>query len=227
MADLSTVTNIRDAWYRLVGTVPEDAALQELSEGENDVAYIYLTSGCHDAQSYMLDQGYLGWCQRSGALTWTGTDATTGGKYASLPTDYLRADGNRDRSALVEAGGDRWGSQIDQEDEIAKGNYFYFKGDNIWLARSASPPTTVYLKYHYQHPEWVSDVTIDFPLSSRSLMVAYAADLAKNENWFTGGNEEISRILAAVRSAETKARKYARQTKQPRRFRKQRTFGRF
>ncbi len=226
MADLTTVTVIRDAFYRLVGTVPDDTALSEMSESENDVAYIYLTQGCHTAQKYLLDQAYLGWRQRSDALTWTGTDATTGGRYSSLPSDYLRADGNRDRSALVKAGGDRWGRQIDQENDTAKGNYFYFIGDEIWLARGASPPT-VYLKYHYQHPEWVSDVTIDFPLDVRPLLIAYAANLAKNENWFTGSAEEKLAIREAVSQAENNARKYARQTKQPRQWRKKPTYGRF
>ena len=226
MADLDSVTTIRDAFYRLVGTVPADTALSELSEGENDVAYLYLTQGCRDAQDYMLDQKYLGWRKRSDALTWTGTDATTGGRYSSLPSDYLRADGSRERSALVLVGGNRWGHQVEQEDDIIKGNYFYFIGDQLWLARGASPPT-VYLKFHYMHPEWTADVTIDFPLKARSLVVAYAADLASNENWFTGDAEEKTAIRKAVLQAENNARKYARQTKQGRQWRKQRVLGRF
>ena len=226
MADLDSVANILEAWYRLVGSISKDGALVEQGEAVDEIGYIYLTQGCRSAQDYMLDQKYLGWRKRTDAISWTGSDATTGGRYATLPSDYLRADGNLTRSALVTAGGDRWGDQVEQENDIIKGNYFYFIGDQLWLARIATPPT-VYLKYHYMHPEWKSDVTIDFPLKVRSLVVAHAADLASNENWFTGGVDEKNAIRKALLQAENNARKYARQTKQARKLRKPRVFGRF
>lgn len=225
MSDLDTVAKVRHAWYRLVGSVPADSALTELGESEDDVAYLYLTSGCRDAQQYMLHNGYNGWRQRSSALSWSGTDATTGGKYSDLPTDFLRADGNRDRSALVQANGDRWGTQIDAEDDNAKGNYFYFLGDEIWLARTASPPTTLYLKYNYQHPVWTSGVTIDFPANVRSLIVAYAANSAKEENWFIGDHTMEAKVREAVLLAEKKVRMFVRQTKQSRQWRRPQRLG--
>jgi len=227
MAQLDSVANILEAWYRLVGSIPTDFALTELGEAEDEVGYIYLTQGSHDAQLYMLDNGYKGWCQRSDALSWEGTDATTGGKYDDLPADFLRADGNQDRSALVQTNGDRWGTQIETENDTAKGNYYYFKGDEIWLARTASPPTTLYLKYHYAHPEWESDTTIDFPMRARSLVVAEAANAAKEENWFVGDHTMEAKIREAVLLAQKRARLCARQTKQPRRFRKQKVLGRW
>ncbi len=227
MAQLDSVARILEAWYRMVGSVPADYGLTELGEAQDEVGYIYLTSGCHDAQEWMLDNGYQGWRQRSGALSWTGSDATTGGVYSDLPADFLRLDGNRDRSALVEANGDRWGAQLDSVDDTVKGNYFYLVGDELWLARTADPPTTLYAKYHYQHPEWESGITIDFPMKARALIVAYAAQSAMNENWFTGGNDERLAITRAVSLAEEKARKVARQGKHARQWRKQKVYGRW
>ena len=226
--ELDTVAKVRYAWYRLMGSLPADYALQELGEGEDDVAYVYLTQGCRNAQLWMLDNGYQGWRQRSDALSWTGSDATTGGRYDDLPSDFLQLDGNRDRSALVQANGDRWGPQIDSKDDNIKGNGFYILGEEIWLARSASPPSTLYMKYHYEHPAWTSTVTIDFPMNARSLIVAEAADSAMNENWFIGDNEERAAINRMLLKAQAKTRRFVRQTKQSRQWRKpQRLGGRF
>jgi len=226
MAQLESVAQILEAWYRLLGSVPTDYALTELGEAEDEIGYIYLTQGCHDAQVYLIDQGYRGWRQRTAALTWAGTDATTGGQYASLPADFLKADGHKEKSPLVKVNGDRWGQLIDDEDDNVKGNYFYFVGDKLWLARTASPPT-VYLKYHYQHPEWTAAVTIDFPIIVRSLIVAYAANLAKDESWYVGDETDKRTIREAVLSAERRAQKFARQGKQNKQWRRPQIYGRW
>ena len=169
MAELSSVEKVKDAWYRMVGTEVDDPALTELGESADDVAYLYLTSGSREAQRWMLRMGYDGWRKRSSAMTtWTGSDATTGGRYNSLPSDFLRAWGNSRVSALVKANGDRWGQQIDPESEYRFGNNYYFRDENLWITRQAKPPTTLYLEYHYLHPSWSSSVTIDFPLEAPS-----------------------------------------------------------
>lgn len=220
MADLTTVAQNLARFYRLVGSTSADAALVLQGEAVNAVAYEAFTQGTRLAQLWMLDQGYQGWRQRSAALSWTGTDATTGGKYSALPADFLRAYGNKTRSALVEANGDRWGVQIDADEDYLTGDLFYFRDDEIWLARDAAPPTTIYLAYHYMHPLWTASVTIDFPLTSRGLLAPYAAWVAADDNWLPGGEEMLAKIERAVKKAEVMARKLSRQTKEPRRFNK-------
>lgn len=220
--ELSTVARCRNAFLRLVGTDDTDSALTDLGEAANEVVDLYLTRGCRDAQRWMLKMGYDGWRKRSSALTFTGTDAADGGQKATLPSDFMRTSGNTRRSALREASGDSWGAQIDQEEDSHKGNYYYLRGTELWLARTAVPPTTVYLDYHYQHPTWtgLADGSIDFPLEVRPLIIAEAANVAKEENWLPGGRDMEAKIERALARAREAARDFARQTKGPRTFRK-------
>ena len=229
MSDLDTVNKCVDAFYRLVGTVGTDPALTELGESTDEVAYTYLTRGTRVAQRWLLKMSYHGWRKRSAAITWSGTDAADGGRYLTLPSDFLRAAGTQQYSCLVEADGDRWGTMIEPEDAHLKGDYFYFRGstsgDQIWLARNASPPTTVYLEYHYIHPLWTASVTIDFPLEIRALFVAEAANEAKEENWLPGGREMETKIERALIRAKEEARDFARRSKQTRTIRKPPRYG--
>ena len=220
--ELDSHARIRKALYRLVGTDEDDPALTAQDEAANEVADTFLTRGCRKAQRWMIKQGYDGWLKRSSALTWSGTDATDGGRYSALPSDFLRAFGNRRKSALTEADGDRWGTEIDPEQSTMQGNYYYVQGTRLWIARRASPPTTLYLWFHYMHPEWdnLADAAIDFPLEARALIPATAADLAKEENWLPGGQEMKQAIARALAAAQEEARDIARPTKSPRRFRK-------
>lgn len=221
--ELTSVALLREAFYRLVGTTSGDGGLTEQGEGDDDVAYIALTQGIRSAQRWMLSCGYGGWKQRSAALTFLGTDAADGGRYVARPTDFLRADGDFRRSALVEADGTRWGQQIDARDAIARGNYWYIDGEQLWLGRQASPPTPVYLRYHYRHPvitAVLADASIVFPVEARPLIVAEAANEAKEENWLLGGRELETKIERKLMRAREKARDIARPTKQPRQFQK-------
>ena len=223
--ELDSVTKIREAWYRLLGTTEDDPALVEQTEAVNDVAYEFLTVGCREAQRHMLKMGFKGWRKRSAALSWSGTDAADGGRYSALPTDFLRAYGNRTVSALREASGDRWGSEIDPDDDNLKGDYYYIRGEQLWLGRSASPPATVYLDYHYKHPLWSASVTIDFPMDARMLIVAEAAAAAMLESWLLGGPELEQKISRALMQWRERARGISRATKSPRQFAKPVRFG--
>lgn len=233
--ELTTVALVREEWYRLVGTTPDDAALTDLDEDTNEVAYIALTRGCRAAQRWMLKMGYGGWRQRSSALSFSGSDASTGGRYASLPSDFLRTVGrNRaqagyDRqSALREANGDLWGIEIDETQDHRKGNYYYIRGEQLWLARTAQPPTTLYLDYHYKHPLWDGDLDdddIDFPVDCRHLIVAEAASVAMEENWFLLDETGKQAITRALVKAREEARDIVRQTKMPRRFHRAPRYG--
>ena len=218
--ELTTEARILLAFYRLLGEESGDLQLVAQGEGDDDVAYLALTRGARQAQRWMLDMGYGGWRQRSSALSWSGTDSTTGGTYSALPTDWLKLYGNFRRSALVEANGDRWGQEINPEDDHLKGNLYYVRGEQIWLARTASPPTTLYVDYHYKHPTFASGITVDFPMDARSLIVGEAGVAAMDENWLLGGPEMEAKILAFLERAREQARHIARATKQPRQMRK-------
>lgn len=230
--ELSSVALIREAWYRLVGTTPDDAALTDLGEATDEVAYLALTRGSRVAQRWMLKMGYGGWRQRSAALTFSGTDDADGGRYVALPSDFLRTAGrNRvsaghDRqSALRAANGTPWGVEIDETQDHYRGNYYYLRGEQLWLARTAQPPGTLYLDYHYTHPVWSSGTTIDFPVDARSLIVAEAANVAMEENWYPLDDAGKQAILRAVRNAREEARDLVRQTKTPRRLQKAPRYG--
>lgn len=227
--DLTTVEEHLEAWYRLVGSVSGDQALEEQSEDTDEVGYINLTRGCRRAQRSMIRMGFGGWRKRSAALVFTGSDAVDGGVKTVLPSDFLRAYGNDRRSALTEANGNRWGSRIDEMDDHLKGDLYYIRGEELWLARTASPPTTVFLDYHFQHPAWDSSLQagtgIDFPLEARALIVAQAAYTAMHDNWLPGGAELETKIDRALKVAETEARYISRPDKQARQFRKVRRFG--
>jgi len=216
--ELSTVAQFRAAFYRLLGVESTDDALLENSETANEVADIYLTGGLRDAQRWMLDCGYGGWRKRSSALTWSGTDAADGGRYSALPDDFLRTCGSVRQSALREANGDRWGQEITDEENYLKGDYYYVRGSQLWLARSAAPPTVVYLEYHYTHPKFETGVTFDFPVDARMLAIAEAANAAKEEAWLPSGQETEQKIERALARARQKARGVCRQTKSPRVF---------
>lgn len=223
--DITTVDQAVDAFYRLTGTESDDPALVAHGEAVDDVVYTFLTMGCRDAQRWMLKMGYGGWRQRSAALTFSGTDAADGGRYVALPTDFLRAFGNNRVSPLVEANGDRWGTLIDDDDGTMRGNAIYVRGEQLWLGRQATPPTTLYLDYHYRHPVWNASTTIDFPLDARYLIVAEAANLAMAENWLPGDNAMERKIEVALMRWRERVRGIARQTKQPRQFAKAARFG--
>lgn len=222
MSDLDSVTAILRRFYRLVGTRSADPELRRRDEELDEVAYTYLTLGSRSAQFFMLDAGYHGWRKRSSALSFSGTDESDGGRYVDLPSDFLRAFGSKriNSSSLVEPDGTPWGSEIDARDDHLRGDMYYFRGigDQLWLARGAKPPETLYLDYHYRHPEWDENVTIDFPLLIRDLIPTYAATKAMDDNWLPGGQDYELKIDRARKRAEVDARKLARPSKEPRRF---------
>lgn len=229
--ELDTVAKIKAAFFRLVDTEADDPELTLLDEGANDVFELLITRGYRSAQRWMLGEGYQGWRKRSSALTFTGTDAADGGRSTNVPTDFLKAYGNKRRSCLVEANGHRWGTEIQPDTDRGRADYFYFRGSDdkgmqLWLALTASPPATIFLEYHYLHPDWTSldDDKIDFPLENRFLGVAEAANFAMVEAWLPGGSELEVKIARSLSHARTEARRQVRQTKQPREILKVRRF---
>lgn len=220
--ELSTVDAHKHELMSLLGVTADDEGLVARGETTAEVIERLLTRGCRKAQRWMLDQGYYGWRKRSTALSWSGGDSTDGGRYASLPTDFLRALGRDRESALQEANGNRWGRQVNPEDSELRGNGYYFLGDQVWLLRNANPPSTLYLVYHYQHPVWTGllDANIDFPTDARPLIVAEGANTGKEESWFALDQDQRVAIDRAVRMAREDARNVARQSKATKKFRR-------
>ena len=227
--EYDTVVKILAGFFRLVGTVSGGQELIEQGEDPDDIAYLNITRGCRKAQRWMLDNGFGGWRKRTASvLTFSGSDTFDGGRFTAPPADFLRAYGDHRRSCLVEANGDRWGSEVTEQRDHEKGNLFYFRGQELWLGRTAEPPTNLYLDYHYIHPAWdmsLDDADIDFPIEARYLIVAMAAETAMDDNWLPGGRELENKIERAVTRAQNEARHVARPTKQPRQFQKVRRFG--
>lgn len=223
MSDLTTVAQFVQGFYRLVGSESGDGALTLQGEAQDAVAYEALTRGARSAQLFMLDAGYQGWRKRSSAVTWLGADATDGGRYVALPSDALRiyGDAKPGRSALVTADGRRWGTQVEPEEDHRTGDGYYVRGEQLWLTRNASPPSTLYIDYHYIHPAWSSslqDDDIDFPLTTRPIISPYAAEIAMEDNWLPGGLEMKAAISGAVARAEKEVRRFVRSSKRPRQF---------
>lgn len=223
--ELDTVAKHLRAFYRLTWTTAADDALLQVGDAQDDIAYTFLTIGSRNAQRWLLNCGWVGWRKRSPALTFSGDDATDGGRRTSVPSDFLRAYTVRDDhgrySALVEPDGQRWAAEIAApEASYREGDYYYFRhgtaGEELWLARKAVPPTTLYLDYHYLHPAWSGAVTIDFPLEQRYLIVAEAADAAKEEGWLPGGPELEAKIGRRVAQARQAAASFARRSRRPR-----------
>lgn len=220
--ELSTPTRCLQAFYRLVGSESDDDDLVERGEAADEVAYTFLTRGFRRAQHFLLDAGLKGWRTRSSALTWSGTDAVDGGRYSALPADFLRADGDRSgRSALVEADGTAWGQEVSAQDDGRQGDYYYLTATQVWLARTASPPTTLYLRYVKKHPAFsgsMADADLILPVDCNALGVAYAAAFAREDSWLPGGVEMEAKIERAVTSAQAEARGFARTSREPQTF---------
>lgn len=219
--ELNTVARLRNAFFRLTSSGTGDDALSDFGEPENEVVDTFLTRGVRSAQQWMLENGYKGWRRRT-AVTFT--EDSFGIKRATLPDDFLRAYGDRARSALVKTDGLRWGQERDEDDT---GDGYYIEGDELCLLRRAVPPTTLYLDHHYLHPAFdnLADADIDFPLAARALIVAQAADIAKEDAWLPAEAEMERKIARALFRAKEDARKIARQTKSQRQMKPPRRIG--
>lgn len=219
----TTVAQCLRAFYRLTGTLSDDDALVEAGDATDAVAYEFLTRGFRAMQLYALEAGYAGWRARSTAITtWSGTEAADGGRYKALSDvgmdDLLRLWGDDRRSALREADGTPWGEEISERDSDRQGDFYYLKGEQLWITRLAKPPSTLYAEHHYEHPALAEGGTLDCPKNLTPLAVAYGANFAKEESWLPGGPEMEMKIERAVLAAEVEAKRHAKPSRAPRRF---------
>lgn len=223
MATYGAIAGFVSGLHRLLGTSSTDQALIEHDNATLENIYLALTHGCWAAQRYMISSGMSDrWRKRSTAVTsWSGSDATDGGRYTSLPTDFLRLSGNRkSRSALRTADGNPWGREVSADEDTARGNVYYTKNDQLWLGRGAAPPTTVYIDFHFRHPEFTSAIAaFDFPVDARGLIVAEAAGILVLESWVSGGGEMVQAVERNLDKWRKIARDISRRTREPRRMR--------
>jgi hypothetical protein len=215
---------LRRGLLRLLAMSTSDGSLAEHEATGGDTLNHFIQHGVWEAQSYLLSHVDPDrWRKRSSAITWSGADSTDGGRYVELASDFLRLYGNRERSALVEADGKRWGRQLDTplDRYEVRGDYYWVdrtsNADRLWIAKAASPPTTLYYEYNYRHPTFSDDSTAaEFPSQHTPLIVAFAADYAAHHPFFPGGDELRGAIARNL--AYWKASVYvgARRTREPR-----------
>lgn len=238
MADGGVLTDrasLVRAFYRLTATSASNPALIE-QDGSNtlEAVYQFLQYGLWDAQAFLMDAGLSShWITTSSTLaTWLGTEAANGGRYIALPADFLRLAGDQFTSALHYPDGTRWGTLCDYLDgREARGDYYWLRGSgpatpdvwNLWIARSANPPSTLVCDYHHRHATLADTTVVDFPTEHRALPVAFAADRAMNDAWLPGDMTMQAKISANLSKQKQEAQRRVRLSRGPKQMRTNRT----
>lgn len=219
-ATLDNRAEIRLALLRLLAMSTSDGSLTEQQTTSGDTLNHFIQHGTWEAQNwYLSNVDPNRWRTRSPAITsWTGADATDGGRYKALEADFLRLYGSRERSALVEADGTRWGYLIDPMDRYeVRGNYYWIDNDRLWIAKNAAPPSSVYYEYTYRHPTFADDTTApDFPVQDRPLIVAFAAEYAMQHPFFPGDDNLRVGIERNLKFWQTQCYVRGRRSREPR-----------
>ena len=216
MARLTDRASLLRSLFRLLDTDAEDGTMIEHDIVTLEGAYIALQQGLADAQSYLFSaDGGSWWLAVSDALAFTQED--DGRQWATLPDGFRRMYSVPDRSALHTLVGAAWGTEItpDLQWSSSSSNSFFIANDRLWLTRGASPPSDLRMDYYRLAAKLADDSDADFPEEDRGLIVAYAADLAMEEHWFTGGPEGVARIQRNLQKRKTTASKRARRTSAP------------
>lgn len=220
MSILTDRASLARAFFRLTGTSSDNPALTEHDADTLETVYQFLQYGAWDAQAWLIDCGLADrWVSVSSALSWSGADSTDGGRYCSLPSDFLRAIGDDYRSCLREANGNRWGSQCDFRDRWGAGpNRYWFQDEQVWITYGSSPPSPLYLDYHEKLATLADATTVDFPSEHRPLIVAYGADRAMSDAWLPGDLEMQAKITSNLAKLKKEAWRRIRRTSGPRKL---------
>jgi len=221
MSVLTDRASLKRALFRLVGTSDSDGAMTEQDSGTLEGIYQILQYGLWDAQEWLVENGLsTRWVKQSSTLSWSGTESSDGGRYADLPSDFMRLAGDREHSALRRPNGKRWGQLIDFSERFDRyGNWYWLQNDRIWITRGASPHSDLIMDYHYRLPTLADGTTVDFPEADRALIVAFAAERARAEAWLPGSTDMDAKIVANLRFQQQQARKRARRAAGPRHYR--------
>ena len=227
MAVLTNLASMQRAFYRLTDTASDDDSLIEHDDSTLEGVNQFLQYGLNDAQDYMMDCGLSDrWVSQATAITsWSGTESDDGGRYKALESDFFRLSGDDMTSALRKIDGTRWGHLVDFRDRFkVRGNRYWLQGENLWIARGASPPASLIYDYHHRLPT-LSSATVDFPSEDRPLIVAFAAERAMQDSWLPGGEEMMVKIQATRRACEQRAFRRPRRSRTMRKLRPKPTVG--
>lgn len=230
MADGGVLTaraSLARAFYRLTATSSTNPALIEQDGSETlEAVYQFLQYGIWDAQEWMLDCGLKGyWVKTSSTLSFSGADATDGGRYVALPSDFMRLAGDRYDSALRSPGGTRWGRLIDFEDRRTRSRDCYWLQTTtsntwrLWITPGSSPPSDLVADYHYLHATLADATTVEFPTQHRALIVAFAADRAMSDAWLPGDEGMQAKIAANLMKQKREADRRVRLSHGPKKRR--------
>ena len=221
MSVLTDLASMQRAFYRRTDTESGDDALIEHDDTTLEAVNQFLQYGLNDAQDYLMDCGLSDrWVSVATAITsWSGSDTEDGGRFKDLESDFFRFAGDDKTSALREIDGTRWGVLVDARDRFrVRGNKYYLLNEQLWLARAASPPTSLIYDYHARIAT-LSSSTVDFPSEDRPLIVAYAAERAMNDSWLPGDKEMEMKIANNVRACKASAFRRTRRSRKQRRLR--------
>lgn len=226
---LTDRSSLKRAFFRLTATSDDNPTLIENDADTLEAVYQFLQYGAWDAQAYLIDTG-MGdrWVTTSAALSWSGSDASDGGRYSALPSDFLRMAGDSSFSALWVPGASapRWGTLIPFEYRWdAYGDLYWLMNSYLWIARGANPPTGLKMDYHHKLATLADSTTVDFPTEHVGLIVAYAAARAMNDAWLPGDMEMRAKIESNLQKQQREAARRNRRAAAPRTMRTTRTIG--
>lgn len=208
------------AFYRLVGSSEDDETWDTERFGKESV-YELIQQGLWDAQEHMISAGAVDRWRKShtiGPLTAAGYDPL----YVQMPADFLRLASTERQSGILDNSGRPWGQLVHRGLAAASPGGVTYWVDGTTLIFSSSIPE-LHIDYHYRHPVLESDDPgadpILFPVSDRPLIVAFAAQAAAEEAWFTGDDSAVIRIERRVQRMKLRAARSARTTREPRKLR--------
>lgn len=216
------------AFFRLVNADSTDDDLTEHDDSTLEGAYLLLQGGLDDAQQFLIDQGLEElWLKTSSALSVTGSDPQ---RYAVLPSDFLRLNGDRSQSALWYGNGLRWGRLINPDMRFrAWGNRYYVRGNEgasglegqkrVYFTTGAAVPADLVADYIYTLPTLADGTTVDFPVADRALIPAYAAIRATSEDWYVGDQQDEGRLVRHLNALKGQAVRRARHSREPKHIR--------
>ena len=204
------------ALFRLCDADADDGNVTEHDDVTLEGVYLLLQQGVEDAQQFLMGAG-LGswWLDMSDVLTFAAEP--DGRQWVALPDDFRRLAGDDATSALHDSAGIRWGQEIPAELQrrATFADAYFLAGRRLWVPRGASPPDDLVLDYYRRVGTLADDSPVDFPEEDLALIVAYAALHAREEHWYTGGQQGDQRIARNLESRKAPAFDRARRSLTP------------
>jgi hypothetical protein len=213
---------LRRAFYALLNTDANDAALIEHEAAGDDTANRYLQQGLWSAQGYIVTFGDANRWLVEAPVDFSAED--NGRAYMPLPERLLRLAGDEESSAMYNpTDGQEYGRLIPtaERNRIRGQRAYYLLNDRIYLVADAPlpDPGSVVAFNQLAAPITDDDLDFDFPLEFRELVVAYAGQHAISDAWPLGGDEMERKVLRKTAYWEAEVVSRSRRTRQAKRFR--------